>query len=191
MVVPAIDTPRTDFAASVTQHGHFADFTQSSIPSPSKERNDLVKGMRGMRGGRDQRTPKSRPPFTDRNNLQNGKPEFTPLLKSATRNRSAFVGKENLGINGNKPATPAGFRESYRSDLPDLPEHSSVLYEDDTASEQGKQATPQIPQSSSSVVNTPVPALESKGRSGLGEAQYGNLREQEAVSAAMRLRTPI
>ncbi|KAL9057860.1 MAG: hypothetical protein Q9162_002090 [Coniocarpon cinnabarinum] len=180
MVVPAIDTPRTDFAASVTNHAHqLADFTQSSIPSPSKDRNDLVKGLRGRRAF-EPRSPQSRPPFGELRNFPNGKPEFTPLLKSATRNRSVFAGKENLGINGHKPATPAGFRESYRSDLPDLPEHSSVLYEDDTGSEQERGATPRVPQSSSSVLATPIPALERNGRGGLGEAQYGNLREQEA-----------
>ena len=183
MVLPTIDTPRTDFAASITQHGpHLADFTQSSIPSPSKEKNDLVKGLRGIRAP-PQRTPRSRPPFTERNNLQQGKPEFTPLLKSATRNRSAFAGKENLSFNRDKPATPAAFHESYRSELPDLPEQSSLLYEDDTASERGKQATPQLPQSSSSINATPIPALDANGRGGVfGEAQHGNLREQEAVS---------
>ena len=177
MVIPTIDTPRTDFGASITQtRHHLADFTQSSIPSPAKERNELIRGLRGP----GQRTPRARLPFADRHNFPNGKPEFTPLLKSATRNRSAYAGKENLGLNGHKPTTPAGFRESYRSDLPDLPENSSVLYEDDTGSEQGKQATPQLPKSSSSVMSTPVPPLDTKGRSGLGEAQFGNLREQEA-----------
>ena len=130
----------------------------------------------------EKKTPRSRIPFTDRRNLQQPpKPEFTPLLKSATRNRTQVNGKENFKLNG-KPATPAGFRESFRSELADLPENSSVLYQDDTASDGGRQATPQMPQSSSSIAATPVPALNGKGGGHMGEGQYGNLREQEAVS---------
>lgn len=184
MVLPPIDTPRTDFAASVTQGpDKLAEITQSSIPSPSKEKNDIVQKIRGMRPP-EQGTPRSRPPFADRRNLQqHPKPEFTPLLKSATRNRSHANGKENIDLNG-KPATPAGFRQSFRSELLDLPENSSVLYQDDTASDGGRQPTPQVPQSSSSAIATPMPALNGKNGAALGEAQYGSLREQEAVSRA-------
>ena len=187
MVLPPIETPRTDFAASVTQGpDKLAEITQFSIPSPSKDKNDLVQKIRGMRAP-EQWTPRSRPPFADRLNLQQpSRPEFTPLLKSATRNRTQLQGKENLKLNG-KLATPAGFRESYRSELGDLPENSSVLYQDDTtASDGGRQATPQVPQSSSSVIATPVPALNGHNGGTMGEAQYGSLREQEAVSLSLR-----
>ena len=181
MVLPPIETPRTDFAASVTQlPDRLADITQSSIPSPSKEKNDLVRQIRGMRAT-EQRTPRSRPPFADRRNLQQpAKPEFTPLLKSATRNRTQLNGQENRKPFG-KPVTPAGFRRSFHSELPELPENSSVLYPDDTASDGGRQGTPQLPQSSSSVIETPVPALNKYRNGTMGEAQYGSLREQEAV----------
>lgn len=177
MAFPVLDTPRTDFGASVTQAGDLADFTQDSVPSPSKDNNDLLKQIRGMRAP-DSRTPRNRAPFTDRRNVPDRRNEFTPLLKSATRNRSILngAGKEN------KPQTPAGFKDSFRSDGPELPVNSSVILEEDETGSSAGNGTPVAPVSSSSAINTPIPALSRRGQNGLEGGNVATLRDQEEVS---------
>lgn len=175
MAFPVLDTPRTDFGASTTQAGDLADLTQDSIPSPSKDNNDLLKQIRGLRAP-PSRVPRARTPLASRQNVP-AKNEFTPLLKSATRNRSALniLGKEN------KPNTPAGFRDSFRSDGPELPVNSSVILEEETGSSIGGQGTPVAPVSSSSALTTPMPAFSRRGQNGGDGGNLATLREQEEV----------
>lgn len=176
MAFPVLDTPRTDFGASTTQAGDLADLSQDSIPSPSKDNNDLLKQIRGLRAPQT-RTARLRTPLGDRRNVPS-KAEFTPLLKSATRNRSALnaYGKEN------KPKTPAGFKDSLRSDGADLPINSSIILEEETGSSAGDQGTPVAPVSSSSALTTPMPAFSRRGQNGGDGGNLATLREQEEVS---------
>lgn len=179
MAFPVLDTPRTDFGASTTQAGDLAEFTQDTIPSPSKDNHDLLKQLRAMRAPVVARGPPARTPLGDRRNAQS-KPEFTPLLKSAARNRSALnvLGKEN------KPSTPAGFKDSFRSNGPELPVNSSVILEEETGSSAGDQGTPVAPVSSSSALTTPMPVFSRRGQDGVEGGNLGTLREQEEVSSS-------
>jgi len=184
MVAPILDTPRTDLG-DLTRFSNAADldFTvDNSIPSPTKDSNDLLKQIRGM-GGPNIRTPRPRAPFMDRRNLPS-KNEFTPLLKSATRNRlmhSSGPGKENRNLQ-----TPAGLKASYGVDSPGLPLNSSIMHEELTESSAGDgdgQATTIPPVSSSSALSTPMAVLPRRGEGPLDNGRnLATLREQEAVS---------
>src|SRR4051812_46448326 len=97
-----LDTPRTNVgdATFLNRQPDFDISQELSFQSPSKDAN-LLQQLRN--GGRPSIKPPrgSRAPFNDRRNLPAGMggPEFTPLLKSATRNsvRRYGVGKENPG----------------------------------------------------------------------------------------------
>ena len=103
-----LDTPRTNVgdATYLTRQPDFDMSQELSFQSPSKDQNLAHQMRHGARP--DLRTPRgtARAPFTDRRNLPAGLggAEFTPLLKSATRNSTARLahGKEN-GV----AATPA------------------------------------------------------------------------------------
>lgn len=161
--------------------------TQQSIPSPSKDGNDLLKQIRGMRPS-NSRTPLSRAPFSNRQNLPS-KAEFTPLLKSATKNnqrRSNGASKENARL----LETPAAFKRQFVGDSPALPFNSSVIMEEHTGSDQPdldgpSMAGPAV--SSSSALSTPV-APARKGEGPLdARGNLATLREQEAVCPCSHL----
>lgn len=164
-----IGTPRygIDDVSGAGTTEDLGDFqTQSSLPSPLKRREI--------------QTPRSRVPLVERRN-PNAKNEFTPLLKSATKNRMAFSrakGKEN-GV----PHTPAALKPGYSYDSPGLPMNSSIILEEQTGSSLGandEQPTPLPPVSSSSTMSTPVPARQPDGLLDNGR-NLATLREQEAV----------
>lgn len=182
MAFPILETPRTE-AGDQTRLTQIPDFdapTENSIPSPSKEGNDLLTQLRGTRIPQG-RTPIGRQPFADRRNV-NKRPEFTPLLKSATRNR-----QKNLPFSSqdDKVRTPAGLKASYRSNSPALPFNSSIILEEHTGSSIGAQETtdtPMVPYSSSSAMSTPmIPIRRGDGPLDRG-GNLATLREQEAVS---------
>lgn len=185
--MPYIDTPRTDFGDHTRfSAGDLDNFTENSIPSPSKEGNDLLKQIKAMRGPSLQ-TPRSRAPFGNRRNVQ--KNEFTPLLKSAATNRfmrsAVLYNQENT----TPLKTPAGLKAGYGMDSPALPLNSSIIREEYTGSPVGPDdgsRTPQAPAPSSSAMSTPV-ALMARGGDGPLEnrGNLATLREQEAVSVMM------
>jgi len=126
------------------------------------------------------RTPLPRAPFGDRRNLPS-KAEFTPLLKSAARNNHRLNG--DVKRNARPVKTPAGFRAPLVTDSPALPFNSSVLINDDTASDQHDVDGPSIvpPMTSSSPVSTPI-APPRRGEGPLdARGNLATLREQEAV----------
>ena len=183
MAYAMVDTPRTEAAdqTRLTQADNL-DFTENSIPSPSRDGNNLVQQMRALRKPA-HRTPRSRMPFADRRNIPS-KQEFTPMLKSATRNRfTAAAGQENKHLE-----TPAGLKDSYNgTGSPALPFNSSVLIEEHTGSSAGdgnEQGSPiPLPISSSSAVSTPMAVLPRRGEDPLdNRGNLATLREQEAVS---------
>lgn len=163
-----LDTPRTE-AADMTR------FTQPDIDFSKEEsfqapagRDTLFNQMSGAR------TPRA--PLAQLRN-HNAKNEFTPMLKSATANRTRQV--NNL-LNG-KLTTPAALKPGF--DLGGSPLPDATALESSSFSETSINGRTPIPQASSSAMSTPM-ALPRRAE---GELDTGNgnvltLREQEAVS---------
>lgn len=177
MAFKVLDTPRTDYGDQ-SRFGDLDLTTATSIPSPSKDKNDLLSQIRGMRGP-SITTPRNRPVFGDRRN-KSSKHEFTPLLKSAARNNLA---RSNIYDKENHLRTPAGLRAGYGDNSPGLPLHSSTILEDHTGSSNGEASgTPVLPRTSSSAVSTPMAILSNRGEGPLDNGRnLATLREQEAV----------
>lgn len=134
-------------------------------------RDALFKQMNGAR------TP-ARNPLAARRN-PGGRPEFTPLMKSATTNRTRQVN----GLLKGGIATPAAMKPGFDLGDTTLPEPSTYDVQSSSFSESGMGGRTPIPQVSSSAMSTPM-ALPRRGE---GELDNGNgniltLREQEAVS---------
>ena len=177
--VGGLDTPRTNVgdATYLSRQLDFDITQEPSFQSPSKDNNNLVQQLQNGRRG-PIRTPRSRAALTDRRNLPVGLSggEFTPLLKSATRNSALRNGKENL------PQTPAfGVLDNIPEDFSPLPQGSSVYGNSRNGSYMVGTPMPQI--DSSSTASTPM-ALLPRRNDGPGVLQDGNqmsLREQENV----------
>ena len=190
MVQPGIgglDTPRTNVGDATFLSQQQLDFDisqEQSFQSPSKDNNNLIQQLQnGRRGGVSLKTPRSRVALGDRRNLPAGLGggEFTPLLKSATRNSARRNGKENVS------ATPAFLKAGGLDNIPEdfspLPVMGSSVYGQDSRNGSYMAGTP-IPQiDSSSTASTPM-ALLPRRTEGPGVLQDGNqlsLREQENV----------
>lgn len=183
-----IETPRTDAGnATYMSNAHnLENFSvENSFLSPSKSRDDLVSQLRNGRG-LSLKTPRSRVPFTDRQNQPKAplRGEFTPLLKSAARNSMLQKGK----LSG-APQTPAFLKAGYKeTNSPALPTAEiSAMYGDDTGSSVGVEGdgTPVPHVASSSAQSTPLAVLPKRDADGV-LADQGNmmtLREQENVRA--------
>lgn len=180
----ALDTPRTNLGDATYLNGQpELDMSEEvSFQSPSKDANVLQQLRNGGKPG-SLRTPRGtkRAPFSERHNLPAGLagPEFTPLLKSATR-RSATrrrSGKENVA------ATPTGLLARINEDLSPLPavENSVFGASRGTPSFVGRTPVPQV--DSDSTVTTPMlmKARRDVGKSPLHDKNQLSLREQESV----------
>lgn len=178
-----LDTPQTNVGDATYLNTKNLDFDLSqevSFQSPSKDSgNNLLQQLRnGRRGGAfDLKTPRSRAALGDRRNLGG---EFTPLLKSATRNSALRIGKENV------PQTPAFLRpgglEKISEDYSPLPRMESSIYGRDR-SYASSTGTPMPRVQTSSAASTPM-ALLPRRNEGPAVLQDGNqlsLREQENV----------
>ncbi|KAG4443131.1 hypothetical protein IFR05_001363 [Cadophora sp. M221] len=183
--VGGLDTPRTNLGDATylsTQHLDFDISQEQSFQSPSKDNNNLVQQLQnGRRGAINLKTPRSRATLGDRRNLPAGLGggEFTPLLKSATRNSALRIGKENI------PATPAFLKPGGLSNIPEdlspVPHGSSVF--GDSRNETYMAGSPMPHIDSSSTASTPMVLLPRRNE-GPGVLQDGNqlsLREQENV----------
>ncbi|KAG0647301.1 Spindle pole body pcp1 [Hyphodiscus hymeniophilus] len=180
--IGGLDTPRTNLGDATylsTQQLDFDISQEQSFQSPSKDNNNLLQQLQnGRRGAINLKTPRSRVALGDRRNVPAG--EFTPLLKSATRNSALRNGKENV------LATPgflrAGGLQNIPEDLSPLPVMGSSIY---GGSQNGSYmaGTPLPHIDSSSTASTPM-ALLPRRNEGPGVLQDGNqlsLREQENV----------
>lgn len=169
------------------------DSVENSLQIPEKD-EDIIKtienGRRRSSGnGFSLSTPRAgsgpkstRNALHDRRNLPTQAPpkgEFTPLMKSATKNN--FFRNLSAARKNGAPQTPAYLKQSYRSNgnTPGLPTMDESEYEDGTTDD----ATP-VPQvASSSAQSTPLPNLP--GRDGGGVLNDGQnmmtLKEQEKV----------
>ncbi|KAG7101857.1 Spindle pole body protein pcp1 like [Verticillium longisporum] len=170
-----LDTPGTN-VGDATYLDRQPDFDMSqevSFQSPAKDKNIFQQ----LRHGRPSlRTPRGRGPLADRRNLPLQGAEFTPMLKSATRNsaRRAAFGKENGAV----PATPAAL-DRIEEDLTPIPNADASMY-----SRNASYVDNTLPQVDTSSANsTPLVPLPRRG-DGKGPLQDGNqlsLREQENV----------
>lgn len=186
------DTPRTAYGEGDQTRLSADDLDMSIEPSfhsPSKHGDDLVRQMRGQRTPRGLKTPSAgaRNPLvashSRRQQPQPGKQEFTPLLKSAMKNRISNAYDRELGGGNGGPVfkgpiqTPAALKPGYKFDNSPLPEGSS-MYDGSSVTETTELADPAPPLASSSIMSTPMALPRS------GEMDRGNmltLREQEAV----------
>ncbi|CAG7984494.1 unnamed protein product [Penicillium salamii] len=191
MAFPYIDTPRTEIDGNATyltngfrsagrHHLSALDSLENSFQTPSKD-NDVIKGF-------DKRaTPRgaaSKPARSALRHLPAAGPEkgeFTPLMKSATKNNYLRNMSTTRGADG--PKTPGYQRDTYRSNAqtPRLPAMDmSDIYEEDRIQEE---ATPMPHAASSSAQSTPLP-----GREGgvLGEG-HNNLSLKEQAIALDKL----
>jgi chromosome segregation ATPase len=184
--VGGLDTPRTNIGDATYLTNQQLDFDisqEQSFQSPSKDNDNLITQLQNGRRGAI-KTPRSRVALTDRRNLPTGLGggEFTPLLKSATRNSALRIGKENV------PQTPAFLRpggglDNIPEDFSPLPNMGSSIYGQDSRNGSYLSGTPMPQIDSSSTASTPL-ALRPRRNDGPGVLQDGNqlsLREQENV----------
>ncbi|KAH6606228.1 spindle associated, partial [Trichoderma cornu-damae] len=178
-----LDTPRSNIgdATYLSRQPDFADISQeASFQSPEKD-GDLLQQLRnGVRSnGINIRTPRQRGPLADRRNLPSniGGGEFTPLLKSATRNSIRRNGKEN---NAAVTSTPVALRRIDEDDMTPLPRMDVSVFSVRNASYLDNDL-PQV--DASSAASTPM-GLPPRREGDKGPLQDGNqlsLREQENV----------
>lgn len=200
MAFPYIDTPRTEIDGNATYltngfrsagrtHLSALDSVENSFHTPSKD-NDVLKGFEnGRRRVSDNNklgTPRANAQKSTRSALRQlpsagpAKGEFTPLMRSATKNNYL---KNATAARGDGPKTPGFMRETSRiAHTPGLPPiDMSDIYEEDVTADE---PTPLPQAASSSVQSTPLPGL---GRNGgvLGDGQNMTLKEQERVHIFM------
>lgn len=176
----ALDTPRTNIGdATYLSRPDFGDISQeASFQSPPKEGN-LIQQLRNGRSNGGIRTPRQRGPLADRRNLPPsiGGAEFTPLLKSATRNSVRRFGKENGTAVPNTPS----FDRIDEGDMTAMPRMDMSMYTGSRDQSYMNNTLPQV--DTSSAASTPM-ALPPRRGGDKGPLQDGNqlsLREQENV----------
>ena len=182
MVQPGVEglgTPRTAIgdATFLDRQPDFDLSQELSFHSPSKDANIAQQLRNGNRPNlstpRGTRAPRA--PFTNRRNVQAngninvGGPEFTPLLKSATRNSARRLpGKEN-------GRTTPNFLERIDEDITPLPKLNTSVYSSHTP-------LPNDATVSSTEVTTPITIRRRGGDKGpLDAGNQLSLREQENV----------
>lgn len=207
MALPYIDTPRTEvdgnatyltngFRSATRNNLSALDSVENSFATPSKE-EDILKvigdGRRRSSGGFRLSTPRagagpkssSRSALNNRQQLPSAPPpkgEFTPMMKSATKNnymKNLSAMRQNTGA----PKTPAYLRASYRSNIntPGLPPMEMTGIDEEDVTDDQPTPLPQV--ASSSVQSTPLPGLASRDGGVLNDGQnMMTLKEQEKVN---------
>lgn len=212
MPLPYIDTPRTEIDGNATyltngfrsaRRGNLSalDSLENSFQTPSKD-DDIIKALENQRrssNGVNMSTPRagssgigsklSRSILNDRRNLPTAAPpkgEFTPMMKSATRNN--FLRNLSAARTSGVPKTPAYLKEGYQSNrnTPGLPpmDMTDIYEEGATGSMAVDDVTPLPQVASSSAQSTPLPILPRRDGAG-GIVDDGqnmlSLKEQENV----------
>ncbi|CAG7925917.1 unnamed protein product [Penicillium olsonii] len=183
MAFPYIDTPRTEIDGNATyltngfrsagRHNLSAlDSVENSFHTPSKN-NEVIKGFEKRVTPRGAASKPARSALRHLPAAGPEKGEFTPLMKSATKNNYL----RNMSTSrGDGPKTPGYHRDTYRSNAqtPRLPPMDmSDIYEEDRIVEE---ATPLPHAASSSAQSTPLPGREGGA---LGDAHHNlSLKEQ-------------
>ncbi|KAM0551989.1 hypothetical protein ACHAPJ_008097 [Fusarium lateritium] len=177
----ALDTPRTNLGdATYLGQPDFADITQeASFQSPPKEGNLLQQLRNGRSNGINLRTPRQRGPLADRRNLPPsvGGAEFTPLLKSATRNSVRRYGKENGTAVPNTPALD----KIDEGDLTPVPRGDTSIYIGSRNQSYMDNTIPEVDTSSAASTPLAVPRRRGGDKGPLQDGNQLSLREQENV----------
>ena len=179
-----IDSPRTEIdEASRLSNITEPDFSiEPSFHSPAKRHNGGIITTHATRSAvrtSTLRTPTIRAALNDRRNPP-ARPEFTPLLKSATTNRKVQRDAVLKPSDGGALQTPAALRPGYNFNTPGLPEPSAV-FDNSSALLADGDSTPVAPAVSSSIMSTPLPELQSQTGAALDGGNILTLGEQEAV----------
>ncbi|KAJ5188779.1 Spindle associated [Penicillium cf. griseofulvum] len=178
MAFPYIDTPRTEYDGNATyltngfrsagrQHLSALDSLENSFQTPSKD-NDVIKGFDKRvtpRAGAASKSTRSALRHLPATAPEKG--EFTPLMKSATKNNFLRNMSAVRGTDG--PKTPGYQRETHRSNAhtPGLPAMDmSDIYEEDRTMEE---PTPVPHAASSSAQSTPLPGYSKHNGGVLGD----------------------
>lgn len=178
----ALDTPRTNVgdATYLSRAPDFADISQeASFQSPQKD--GLLSQLRGGRNVANLRTPRRRGPLADRQNLPPsvGGAEFTPLLKSATRNSVRRTGKENSA--NLVQATPAALNRIDEDDMTPLPRMDASMYTGSRNQSYMDNTLPQVEASSTASTPLALPPRRGGDKGPLTDGNQLSLREQENV----------
>ena len=179
----ALDTPRTNIgdATYLSHKPDFADISQeASFQSPGKDNNLLQQLRNGRRGGGiNLRTPRRGGPLADRINLPPsvGGAEFTPLLKSATRNSVRRRDKENRNSLSNTP----GLDRVNEDDMTLLPRGETSIYTGSRNQSYLDNTLPQVDTSSAASTPLALPARRGGDKGPLQDGNQLSLREQENV----------
>jgi hypothetical protein len=161
---------------------------EKSFAPPSRSRDLIGQIQHARRGnGVSLRTPRvgGRDPLRALPNGPAAKSEFTPLMKSVTKNNLRRSSVKKFGV----PDTPAYLKDgnSINGATPGLPkaEDNSNIYTEQTSSSAGDPIdyTPMPQNVSSSVQSTPLAQLPAKdGGAVVGDGNIMTLREQENAS---------
>ncbi|RAK99875.1 putative spindle-pole body protein (Pcp1) [Aspergillus ibericus CBS 121593] len=198
MAYPYIDTPRTEIDGNATYLTGYRsvgrpnltalDSVENSFATPSKD-DDVLKGFgegrRRTSGSFKINTPRAgsgpkstRSALNSRHQLPTAalaKGEFTPLMRSATKNN--FL--KNMSTTRG-PKTPGHIGRSYLSNgnTPGLPAMEMTDIDEEDATDDQPTPVPQV--ASSSVQSTPLPGLSRSGGV-LNEGNNMTLKEQEKM----------
>ncbi|KAM0427210.1 hypothetical protein ACHAPT_007638 [Fusarium lateritium] len=178
----ALDTPRTNIgdATYLSRQPDFADISQeASFQSPAKEGNLLQQLRNGRSNGINLRTPRQRGPLADRRNLPPsvGGAEFTPLLKSATRNSVRRFGKEN----GNAVPNTPSLDKIDEGDLTAVPRGDTSMYTGSRNQSYMENTMPEIDTTSAASTPLAIPRRRGGDKGPLQDGNQLSLREQENV----------
>jgi hypothetical protein len=164
-----LETPRTEVGDMTRFTANDLSFSREDSFQAPAGRDNLFKQMSATR------TPRN--PLANIRN-PNAKNEFTPMLKSATTNRTRQVN----GLLNGKPTTPAAMKPGFQMSNTPLPEASTFDMQSSSFADSIDGRTP-VPDTSSSAMSTPM-ALprRAEGEMDAGNGNVLTLREQEAVS---------
>lgn len=164
------NTPRTEVGdATRLSYNEGLSFSREESFQAPPDRDNLFKQMGGAR--------------TPRNSLAtrraaNAKAEFTPMLRSATTNRTRQVN----GLLDGKLATPAAMKPGFVMSNSPLPEASTFDAQSSSFSESMDDRTPMPDVNSSTMSASMAMPRRAEGEMDSGNGNVLTLREQEAVS---------
>ena len=163
-----LDTPRTERGDQTRMSQTGVDFTELESFQAPAGRDNLFNPSNGAR------TPRN--PLAALRNPA-AKAEFTPLMKSATTNRTRQVN----GLLKGGIATPAALKKGFELGGTPLPEASTMnVMSSSFVSESGVGNQTFVPQADSSDLSTPM-ALHRRPEGEFDDGKGLTLREQEAV----------
>jgi hypothetical protein len=165
-----LDTPRTEVGDMTRFTSNDPSFSMEETFHAPADRDNLFQNMGGAR--------------TPRNNLAsmrnpNAKNEFTPMLKSATANRTRQVN----GLLDGKITTPAAMKPGFSISNTPLPEASTFDVQSSSFAESDDGRTPVPGDPNSSTMSTPMAYPRRSEGEMDGHGNVLTLREQEAVSS--------